>query len=46
MEDDLNLFENGRQPQYVDNVRQPQVFGNGRQPHFWKALPKIVFSHF
>ena len=43
MEDDLNFFENGRQPLFFfENRRQPQFllkeddlnfFENGRQPH-------------
>ena len=32
MEDDLNFFEKGRQPQFFLNGRQPQLFSNGRLP--------------
>ena len=34
MEDDLNIFENGRQPQFLINGKPPLVFGNGRRPQF------------
>ena len=33
MEDDLNIFENGRRPQYLGNGRQPQFLGNGKRLH-------------
>ena len=45
MEDDLNIFENGRQPQYfgewktLKNGRRPHSLVNRRQPKFvgnWK----------
>ena len=36
MEDDLNIFENGRRPQYLGNGRRPQFLGNGRQPQFFE----------
>ena len=36
MEDDLNFFLNGRQPQFKKNGRRPQFFLNGRQPQFKK----------
>ena len=43
MEDDLNMFENGRrhkfgngrQPQFFKNGRQHTFFKNGRQPNFF-----------
>jgi hypothetical protein len=39
MEDDLNIFENGRQHQFLENGRRPQiVFENGREPHFWENV--------
>jgi hypothetical protein len=49
MEDDLNFFKNGRQPQFLKieedlnffkNERQPQYFKNGRRPELffkWKT---------
>ena len=40
MEDDLNLFLNGRRPQFFGNGRQPQFFENWRRPQFfceWKT---------
>ena len=33
-EDDLNIFSNGRWPQFFSNGRRPQFFPNGRQPYF------------
>ena len=30
MEDDLNIFENGRRPQFFENGRKPQFSENGR----------------
>ena len=44
MEDDLNIFENGRRPPFLkkeddlnffENGRRPQFFENGRQPQFF-----------
>ena len=34
MEDDLNIFENGRRPQFLRNGRRPKFLGNGRRPQF------------
>ena len=34
IEDDLNIFENGRQSQFLGNGRRPQVLGNGRRLNF------------
>ena len=39
MEDDLILFENGRQPNMFENGRRPTFFENGRRPQLvgkWK----------
>ena len=35
MEDGLNMFEIGRQPQFLGNGRQPQFLGNSRHLNFW-----------
>jgi hypothetical protein len=32
LEEDLNIFENGRQSQFFSNKTQPHFFENGRQP--------------
>ena len=32
MEDELNIFENGRRPQYFFNGRRPNFFSNGTRP--------------
>jgi hypothetical protein len=32
MEDNLNIFENGRRPQFFFKGRQLKKFKNGRQP--------------
>ena len=53
MEDDLNIFENGRRPQlfskwkttyiYFENGRRPQFFENERQPFFAnRRFKKII----
>ena len=34
MKDYLNLFENGRLPQFFDSGRRPHYLENGRLPHF------------
>ena len=34
MEEDLNLLEIGRRPQFLENGRQPQFLENGRRPRF------------
>ena len=41
MEDDLNIFQNGRQPKFFQNGRQPHFFQNGRQPQFFQMEDNI-----
>ena len=38
MEDDLNMFENGRQPQFLGNERRPHFLENVRRPQFYYLL--------
>ena len=40
MEDDLNIFENGRRPQYFWKWKTTSIFLNGRRPQYfltWKT---------
>jgi hypothetical protein len=38
MEDDLNLFENGRQPEFFGNETQPIFCINERRPDFFEKI--------
>ena len=42
MEDDHNVFENGRQPQSHPNGRQLHIFANGRQSQKKIIQPKTI----
>jgi hypothetical protein len=37
-EDNLNIFENGRRPQFMLNGRQPQFLNNGRPLHLFFVI--------
>jgi hypothetical protein len=36
MEEDLNIFENGRRPIFFENEKQPQYFETEKQPQYFE----------